>query len=134
MGVLLPNYAEKNVVKGDRVPNFSKMNRGKTRNGTPHGTQSGISYASTGDSMLNGTVNGTSNVFQILNDIWKRQRAIQCQDNSSMVPTVPETKTSFKTTTPSKPAMQQVQYQYSSSTVHNIVNSNTVTSMVSTTP
>ena len=25
MGVLLPNYPEKNVVKGDNVPNFSKV-------------------------------------------------------------------------------------------------------------
>ena len=71
MGVLLPNYSEENVVKGDKVPNFSKMNGGKTGNSTSHGTQNGISYTSTGNGMLSSTANGTSNVFQILNDIWK---------------------------------------------------------------
>ena len=45
MAVLLPNYPEENVVKGDNVPNFSKMN-------TSHGTS-----------------DGTSNVFQILQDL-----------------------------------------------------------------
>ena len=53
MGVLLPNYPEENVVKGDNVPNFSKVNTGKTGNGTAHGTlhgmQHGITYASTGN-------------------------------------------------------------------------------------
>ena len=130
MGVLLPNYQEENVVKGDRVPNYSKVHRGKTGNGTSHGTQSGISYASTG----NGMPNGMSNVFHILNDIWKRQRAIQCQYNSNTVPTAPETETSFRTTTPSTPAMQHIQYQYNSSMVYNAVNSNMVTSTVLTTP
>ena len=38
MGVLLPNYPEENVVKGDNVPNLSKVNEGRTRNGTAHGT------------------------------------------------------------------------------------------------
>ena len=138
MAVLLPNYPQENVVKGDRVPNFSKMNRGKTGNGTSHGMQSGLLYASTGNGMLNGTANGMSNVFQIMNDIQQRQRAIQCQYNSSTVRTVPETETSFRTTTPSAPATQHVQYQYNSSTLHNMVNSNTttntVTSTVPTTP
>ena len=59
MGVLLPNYPEENVVKGDNVPNFSKVNKGKTGNGTAHGmshsTQHGISYVNTG----NGTGSGT---------------------------------------------------------------------------
>ena len=45
MGVLLPNYPEENVVKGDNVPNFSKMNTSC------------------------GTSDGTSNVFQILQDL-----------------------------------------------------------------
>ena len=34
MGVLLPYYPEENVVKGDNVLNFSKMNGDKTGNGT----------------------------------------------------------------------------------------------------
>ena len=45
MGVLLPNYLEKNVVKAENVPNF-KFN-------TSTGTTTGIS----------------SNVFQILQDL-----------------------------------------------------------------
>ena len=54
---------------------------------------------------MSGTLDGTSNVFQILQDIWIRRRAIQCQYNSSTVPTVPETETPFRNTTPSTPAM-----------------------------
>ena len=46
MGVLLPNYPKDIVVKGENVPHFSKMSGGKMRN-------------------------GTSNVFQILDDMWK---------------------------------------------------------------
>ena len=110
MGVLPPNYPEENVVKGDNVPNFSKVNEGRAGNGTAHGTSHGmqhsISYANTGKSTGSGTLDHTdhtSNGFQILNDIQKRQRAIQCQYNSSMVPTVPGMKTPFRTTTPSAP-------------------------------
>ena len=48
MGVLLPNYPQEIVVKGDNVPHFSKMNGGKTGNGTLNGTSNsmsnGISY------------------------------------------------------------------------------------------
>ena len=69
MGVLLPNYPEENVVRGDNVPNFSKMSGGKTGNGTSHGTQNGISYASTGNGTVSSTPDGMSNMFQILNDI-----------------------------------------------------------------
>ena len=79
MGVLLPNYPEENVVKGYNVPNFSKVNEGRTGNGTAHGTlhgtQHSISYANTGNSTGSGTLDCmdlTSNVFQILNEIWKR--------------------------------------------------------------
>ena len=45
MGVLLPNYPEENVVRGENVPNF-KIN-------TPEGV--------------------SSNVFQILQDLWLKQ-------------------------------------------------------------
>ena len=58
MGVLLPNYPEKNVVKGDNMPNFSKMNGDKTENGTSHSMQNTRWYVKC--------------VFQILNDMWKR--------------------------------------------------------------
>ena len=112
MGVLLPNYPEENVVKGDNMPNFSKMNGGRTGNGTAHGTshstKNGISYVNTGNGTGSGTpdcADHTSNIFQILNDIQKRQRAVQCQYNSSTVPTAPETETPFRTTTPSTPTM-----------------------------
>ena len=47
MGVLLPNYPQEIVVKGDNVPHFSKMNGGKTGNGTPNSTLNGISYIKT---------------------------------------------------------------------------------------
>ena len=65
----------------------------------------GISYVNTGNGTASRTLNGTSNMFQILNDIRKRQRAVQCQYDSSTIPTVPELATPFRTTTPSAPAM-----------------------------
>ena len=49
MGVLLPNYPQDIVVKGENVPHFGKMSGDKMR--APH---------------------GTSNVFQILGDIQKQ--------------------------------------------------------------
>ena len=72
MGVLLPNYSEQNVVNRDKMPNFSKMNGGRTGNGTSHSTQNGISCVTTGNSIGSGTLDGMSNMFQILNDIQKR--------------------------------------------------------------
>ena len=55
MGVLLPNYPEENIVKGENVPNF-KMNTC--------------------------TSDGTSNIFQILQDLQQKQY----QYNSNKVP------------------------------------------------
>ena len=80
MGVLLPNYSEENVVKVENVPNF-KVNTG--------------------------TSDGTSNVFQILQDLQQKQRTIQYQYNSNTVPTMntAQMETPFRTTTPSAPAM-----------------------------
>ena len=72
MGVLLPNYPQEIVVKGDNVPHFSKMNGGKTGNSTSNCMLNGISYVNTGNSTASGTLNGMSNVFQILNNIRKR--------------------------------------------------------------
>ena len=77
----------------------------KKRNGTSYSTQNDISYVNTENGTGSGTLDGTSNVFQILNDMWKRQRAIQYQYNSSTVPTVPEMETPFRTTTPCAQAM-----------------------------
>ena len=58
MGVLLPNYPQEIVVKGDNVPHFSKMNGGKTGNGTLNGmssgTSNGISYVNTGNGIASG--------------------------------------------------------------------------------
>ena len=80
MGVLLPNYPEENVVKKENVPNF------KVNTGTSHGTS-----------------DGTSKIFQILQDLQQKQRAIQYQYNSNMVPTT-HMETPFRTTTASAPA------------------------------
>ena len=58
MGVLLPNYPEENVVKGENVPNF--------KFGTPTGTSTGTS----------------SNVFQILQDLRLKQYQKTSSDSS----------------------------------------------------
>ena len=58
MGVLLPNYPEENVVKGENVPNF--------KFGASAGTSTGMS----------------SNVFQILQDLWLKQYQETSSDSS----------------------------------------------------
>ena len=89
MGVLLPNYPEENVVRGENVPNL-KVN-------TSEGT--------------------SSNVFQILQDLHLKQYQDRChsntmQNDSKMFHTIPhnttntvqnmaQPATSFRTTTPS---------------------------------
>ena len=85
MGVLLTNYPEENIVKGENVPNF------KVNTGTSEGT--------------------SSNVFQILQDLWLKQ--YQQQYHLNTVPSTLKTfhttniaqmaqpYTSFRTTTPS---------------------------------
>ena len=55
--------------------------------------------------MRNITMNGTSNVFRILGDIWKQQFAVQSQYDSS---TIPESASPFRTTTPSTQAPTMV--------------------------
>ena len=57
MGVLLPNYPEENVVKGENVPNF----KFDTSTGTTIGT--------------------SSNVFQILQDLWLKQYQGKCHSD-----------------------------------------------------
>ena len=64
------------VFEGENVPHFSKMSGDKMR-----------------------APNGTSNVFQILGDIWKQQQAIHSQCKN------PESASPFRTTTPSKTAL-----------------------------
>ena len=66
MGVLLPNYPEENVVKGENVPNFK------------------IS-----------TSTGSSNVFQILQNLWLKQY----QETSSSKPRTSQTSTTDMTYT-----------------------------------
>ena len=79
MGILLPNYPTDMVIDGDNVPHFDKMSGDKMR-----------------------APNGTSNVFQILGDIWKQQQAIHSQCEN------PELESPFRTTTPSKTAPMTV--------------------------
>ena len=58
MGVLLPNYPQEIVVKGENVPHFSKMSGGKTGKGTLNSMFNGISYVNTGNSTVSSTSNG----------------------------------------------------------------------------
>ena len=91
MGVLLPNYPEENVVKGENVPNF-KFN---TSTGTTTGT--------------------SSNVSQILQDLQLKQYQSQekCYPDSmqieskmshtgTLIQNIAQPATSFRTTTPTK--------------------------------
>ena len=86
MGVLLPNYPEKNVVRGENVPNF-KVN-------TSEGT--------------------SSNVFQILQDLRLKEYQDQCHSNTmhnnlktfqttnkTQIKQMAQLVASFRTTTPS---------------------------------
>ena len=90
MGVLLPNYLEENVVKGENAPNF-KIN-------TSTGTMTGTS----------------SNVFQILQDLRLKQYQGKCHSGSIQIESkmfhsttntftqnMAQLTTSFRTTTPS---------------------------------
>ena len=107
MGVLLPNYPKENIVKGGNVPNF-KMNTG--------------------------TSDGTSNVFQILQDLQQKQY----QYNSNTVPNMVHTmniaqmaqpENSFRITTPSTPAATTVTTTKQVNLVHSVPhNSNSLIS------
>ena len=77
MGVLLPNYPEENVVKGENVPNF--------KFGTSAGTSTGTS----------------SNVFQILQDLWLKQYQETSSDSSKS--RMSETSTTNMTCTTAQP-------------------------------
>ena len=73
MGVLLPNYPEENVVKGDNVPNLSKVNgKGRENQGKAHHMVHRMVSPMLTQGTMSGASNGTSNMFQILNNIWKR--------------------------------------------------------------
>ena len=99
MGVLLLNYSEENVVKGENVPNFSQ-------NG-------------------NGTSHSASNIFQILNDIRNKQRAVQYQYKPKTTPITTESEAPFRTTTPSTPATEMTAEQMDSVHVHTLPVQNT---------
>ena len=85
MGVLLPNYLEENVVKGENVPNF-KLNTST------------------------GTTTGSLNVFQILQDLRLKQYQGKChsdsmQSDSKMfhsIENMAQLTTYFRTTTSTK--------------------------------
>ena len=77
MGVLLPNYPEENVVKGENVPNFEF--------GTPTGTSTRTS----------------SNVFQILQDLRLKQYQETSSDSSKS--RTSETSTTDMTCTTAQP-------------------------------
>ena len=76
MGVLLPNYPEENVVKGENVPNF--------KFGTSAGTSTGT----------------LSNVFQILQDLRLKQYQGNCSDS------LPSESRTSRTSTTSTPVQQ----------------------------
>ena len=77
MGVLLPNYLEENVVKGENVPNF-KFNT------------------------FTGTNTGSSNVFQILQDLQLKQYQAKCHSDSMQ--------SDFKTSCTSTTGKQNTEY------------------------
>ena len=91
MGVLLPNYLEENVVKGENVPNFKFNTSTSTTTGT------------------------SSNVFQILQDLQLKQyqkshpdsmqielRTSHTSTHSTFTENMANLTTSFRTTTPTK--------------------------------
>ena len=96
MGVLLPNYPEENVVKGENVPNF--------KFGTSAGTSTGTS----------------SNVFQILRDLWLKQYQENCSDS---LPSESRTSCTSTTSTTCTTAQPTPLMTYGSTTT----NQNTVT-------
>ena len=79
MGVLLPNYLEENVIKGENIPNF--------RFGTSAGTSTGTS----------------SNVFQILQDLWLKQYQGNCSDSLPSESRTSHTSTTSMTCTMTEP-------------------------------
>ena len=81
MGVLLPNYPEENVVKGENVPNF--------KFGTSAGTSTGP----------------LSNVFQILQDLRLKQYQETCSDSSESRTSQTSTTDMTCTTTQPTPLM-----------------------------
>ena len=89
MGVLLPNYPEENVVKGENVPNF-KINTSK---------------------------GASSNVFQILQDLRLKQYEGQYHP-STVLSTVPKQhKGQFHSSTTPSTIPKQYEGQYHSSTI-----------------
>ena len=81
MGVLLPNYPQDMVVKGENVSHFSKVSDDQMRAPT-----------------------GQTNVFQIFGDIQKQQaEAVHSHSHSQCEH--PESGLPFRTTTPSENSM-----------------------------
>ena len=79
MGVLLPNYLEENVVKGENVPNFKFGTSASTSTGT------------------------LSNVFQILQDLQLKQYQGNCSDSFQSESRTSDTSTTNTTCTTAQP-------------------------------
>ena len=113
MGVLLPNYLEENVVKGEYVPNF--------KFGTSAGTSTGTS----------------SNVFQILQDLQLKQYQENCSDSSESRMSQTSTTSMTCTTTQLTPLMtygSSPANQNTGTVTHNTSMSQSSTSFRTTTP
>ena len=108
MGVLLPNYLEENVVKGENVPNF-KFNTST------------------------GTTTGTSNVFQILQDLQLKQYQNQekCYPDSMQIELkTSHTSTHSTTNTFTQPNMAQPTTSFRTTTSSTAVTGRTTTKQV----
>ena len=89
MGVLLPNYSEENIVKGENVPNF-KINTSK---------------------------GASSNVFQILQDLQLKQYEGQYHPSTVPSTVLKQHKEQFHSSTAPSTTLKQYEGQYHSSTV-----------------
>ena len=115
MGVLLPNYPEENVVKGENVPNF--------KFGTSAGTSTGTS----------------SNVFQILQDLQLKQYQENCSDSLQSESRTSRTSTTSTTCTTAQPTPlmtygSTTANQNTGSVTHNTSMSKSLTSSRTTMP
>ena len=118
MGVLLPNYPEENVVKsacGENVPNFKYS----TSTGTSTGT--------------------SSNVFQILQDLWLKQYqenhpdSLQNESRTSCTSTTNTTSTTGQLT-PFRTYRSTTANEMTGTLIHNANVSQSTTSFRTTTP
>ena len=104
MGVLLPNYLEKNVVKGENVPNFKFNTSTSTTTGT-----------------------SPSNVFQVLQDLQLKQYQGKCHSDSMQI----ESKMFCSTTnTFTQQNIAQLTTSFRTTTLSTAMNGRTTTNQV----